>query len=162
MTSIYLTKGERLTPPVCADNVDANGKVGVKAKLLWKSSDSKVAAVNSKGKITAKNPGKATITARALNGKSVKIKVTVVDKAVKLKKFTLTKSPESMKRGKAAILKLKLAPANATNLQVKFESSNERVLTVDKAGKLTALRKGTAEITVKIGAKKTVHTIKVK
>ncbi|NLW79766.1 MAG: hypothetical protein GXY32_10205 [Ruminococcaceae bacterium] len=50
---------------------------GFTAKLTWKSSNTKVATVNSKGKITAKGKGKATITVSAANGKSAKIKVTV-------------------------------------------------------------------------------------
>ena len=50
---------------------------GHTAKLSWKSSNTKVATVNSKGKITAKGKGKATITVSAANGKSAKIKVTV-------------------------------------------------------------------------------------
>ena len=46
-------------------------------KITWTSSNTKVATVNSKGKITAKGKGKATITVSAANGKSAKIKVTV-------------------------------------------------------------------------------------
>lgn len=37
---------------------------GTNAKVTWKSSDKEVATVSSKGKVTAKGKGKATITAK--------------------------------------------------------------------------------------------------
>ena len=46
-------------------------------KITWVSSNKKVATVNSKGKVTAKNKGKATITAYTWSGKKVTCKVTV-------------------------------------------------------------------------------------
>ena len=49
---------------------------GKSSKVTWKSSNPKVAAVNSKGKVTAKKTGKTTITAKA-NGKTAKCKITV-------------------------------------------------------------------------------------
>ncbi|MCI8280608.1 MAG: hypothetical protein HFI76_02645 [Lachnospiraceae bacterium] len=49
---------------------------GTTMKVKWKSSNKDVAVVNSKGKVTAKNAGKVTITA-AVGGKELKCKVTV-------------------------------------------------------------------------------------
>lgn len=51
----------------------------LKGKVSWKSSDKKIATVTSKGKVTAKKPGTAKITAK-LKGKSVSCKVTVKKK----------------------------------------------------------------------------------
>jgi uncharacterized protein YjdB len=162
LKTLYLKKGTALTPPVCADSVNPiTKKASTTAKLTWKSSKPKVATVDAKGKIKAKKTGTAKITATALNGKKLTINIKVVKKAVALKKPTLTKPPKSMKAGKTAILKLKATPSKATNLNVKFSSSNKKVLTVDKAGKLTALKKGKAKITVKIGKKKYVKAIEV-
>lgn len=47
-----------------------------KGKVAWKSSNKKVATVNSKGKVVAKKKGKVTITAKVA-GKTYKCKVTV-------------------------------------------------------------------------------------
>ena len=57
--------------------------------VTWTSSNKKVAAVSSAGKITAKGVGKATITAKTSNGKKAVCKVTVrpkTNKIIKLKK----------------------------------------------------------------------------
>lgn len=50
---------------------------GATAKIKWKSSKKKVAAVSKKGKITAKKKGKAVITAQLPNGKKATCKITV-------------------------------------------------------------------------------------
>jgi uncharacterized protein YjdB len=164
LTKIYLKTGKPLTPPVCAYSVNpVTKKAETTAKLTWKSSKPKVVAVNAAtGKITPKKPGKATITATALNGKKLTITVTVVKKTTLLKKVVLTKPPKSLKVGKTAMLKVKTTPAKATNLKVTFKSSKPKIIQVDKAGKLTALKKGKAKITVKIGNRKYVRTITVK
>ena len=49
---------------------------GTKKAVKWKTSNKKVATVSSKGKVTAKKAGSATITAK-VSGKSYKCKVTV-------------------------------------------------------------------------------------
>lgn len=73
-TSVKLLKGKTTTlkatvTPKAADNT----------KVIWKSSNSKVATVNADGKVTAKGYGTATITATAADGSGVKAscKVTV-------------------------------------------------------------------------------------
>ncbi|MDR1495335.1 MAG: Ig-like domain-containing protein [Clostridiales Family XIII bacterium] len=165
LAKIYLAKGKAWTPAVCADSVNPKTKeADTSAKLTWKSSNPAVAAVNeTTGKITPKKPGKATITATSLNGKSkLTIAVTVATKATALKKFALSGAPKSLKAGKTAQLKLKLTPSKATNPAVKFKSSAPKVVSVDKAGKLTALKKGKAQITVTAGKKKVTKTVTVK
>ena len=49
---------------------------GTKKKVVWKSSNRKVASVNSKGKVTAKGKGTCTISAK-VQGKILKCKITV-------------------------------------------------------------------------------------
>lgn len=68
--SVTLTVGKKVALKV----KNASGKV------KWSSNNKKVAAVNSKGVVTAKKAGKATITARLTGGKKLKCKVTVKKK----------------------------------------------------------------------------------
>ena len=120
-------------------------------KITWTSSNTKVATVNSKGKVTAKKAGTATITARTSNGKKVTCKVTV-----KAPKVTLKKTSASIKVGNTAAIQIKSTyPAND---EVKsYKSSNKKVATVNSKGKVTGVKKGKATITVtmKSGAKAT-------
>jgi hypothetical protein len=160
--NIYLKKGASLTPPVCADSISAKGKADINAKLTYKSSNPKIATINAKGKITAKKNGTARITITALNGKSATVNIKVVANAKRLQKLALTRPPKSLKAGKTAQLKLKITPVSATNLKVTFKSSKKSVITVDKAGRLTAHKKGTAKITAVIGNKKVIKEIVVK
>jgi uncharacterized protein YjdB len=162
--TLYLVKGKTLSPPVSFDGKDAKGKAwgyGQTAKLTYKSSNTSVATVNASGIITAKKTGTVKITATALNGKKITVTVKVVKKALKLKKVALTKPPKSLKVGKTAVLKVKLTPAKATGIKVTFKSSKPSVIKVDKSGKLYAVKKGTAKITVKAGGKTKVITVKV-
>jgi hypothetical protein len=154
--SFALVTGKSLTLPVVAYTKDKT-----KAKLTFASSNPKVAKVSAKGKVIAKKRGKATIKITAANGKTASVKVYVLKKAVKIKKVTLVKAPKKLKKNQTKYLKVKISPKKATGVVVKFRSSKPKVISVDKAGKLTALKKGKATITVSAGGKKVKVSIKV-
>lgn len=56
---------------------------GTSKKVRWKSSNTRVAVVSSKGKVTAKKSGTAVITAK-VNGKTARCKITVRKTAAKV------------------------------------------------------------------------------
>lgn len=122
-----------VTPSDCTD------------KVKWSSSKTSVATVNSKGKITAKKPGKTTITVRC---GSKKAKCTVTVKSSRIKKITSTKKKVTLIKGKSTKLKYKLSPSRAGGT-LKWSSSNPNVIKVDQKGKVTALKTGKASITAK-------------
>jgi uncharacterized protein YjdB len=160
LKTLYIQKGKSLTLPVASDD----GKYTVSGSLKFKSSNSKILTVNTKGKITAKKvkkKAKATVTVTAKNGKSTKVTVYVVPKAVAHKGHSVKGVPKNLLVGKTAQLKIGLKKKTATTLKVTYVSSNKKVLTVDKAGKITAVKKGKAYVKVKVG-KKTVKTKNVK
>lgn len=109
-------------------------------KASWKSSNKKIAAVDKNGKVTAKKPGTATITA-TIGSKKATCKVTVKGVS-KLNKTKLT-----LKRGKSFTLKATTIPKKT---KVTWTTSSKKVATV-KNGKVTAKKKGTATITAKVG-----------
>ena len=114
----------------------------------WTSSNPKVAKVDENGKVTALKTGTAVITCAAKDGSGVKAecKITVKDKLVT--KITLNKKKVTIKLGKTFQLKVtKLSPANALNQKVTWKSSNTKIATVDKNGKVKAKKKGTCIIT---------------
>ncbi len=129
---------------------------GATTTLKWKSSNKNVAAVDQTGKIVAKKAGKATITVTA-NGKKATVKVSVVDPCTSVK----VQSALTLKAGKSAKLKVTTTP-KTTGQKAAFKSSNKKVATVDSKGKVKALKKGTAKITVTVGKQKATCTVKVK
>lgn len=56
----------------------------------WSSSNSSIASVNNKGKITGKKPGNTTIIARLKDGKKLKCKVTIKANEYTAHKITMT------------------------------------------------------------------------
>lgn len=116
------------------------------ARLSFKSSNASVAAVSSNGVITAKSKGSCVITATATDGsgKSAKCRVTVVRPVtnVKLNAHTI-----SWNVGKKAHFRPTVTPTTASNISVKYTSSNTRVAMVDGNGLLTAVGKGTCTVT---------------
>ena len=64
-------------------------------KVTWKSSNKKVARVNAKGKVTAKSPGKATITVTTKDGK-YKAKAVIQVKPKNVSRFTLAGNSRSV------------------------------------------------------------------
>ncbi len=131
--------------------------------VTWKSSDSKVAKVDKNGKVTALKPGVAIITCKSVDNPKVTatciVTVKVKTTGVKLptKKLTLYLS-------QTKTLKAEILPSNATSKSVTWSSSDKKVATVSKTGKITAKKPGKSIITVKTksGGYKAQCTVTVK
>ncbi len=153
---VYVTKGQSIYLKVMMTPKDSTDKV------TYKSSRSKIAAVNASGIVTAKKKGTAKITATASSKKKATITVIVQKKAVPSKKVTV-KAAKTLKRGKTTRLTVSLRSAKSTDT-VTFASSNTAIAQVDECGYVTALKKkGTVKITVTASSgKKVTKKIKVK
>ena len=120
--------------------------------VTWQSSDTKVAKVSSSGKVTAVNPGTATITCTS-NATSAKATCKVTVGYVKL-----DKTEAYVEKGKTMTLKATVFPETLANKSVTWESSDTKIATVTSAGKVKGVKYGTATITctsVATGAKAT-------
>lgn len=115
--------------------ITSNGK-----KPSFSSSDSKVASVNTYGKITAKKAGTVKITAKIKNGEA--------SCTVKVQKTTVQLSAKtiSLENGHSAKLKVK----SSTGHPVTFRSNKKSVAVVDEGGRITAKKPGTATITATV------------
>ena len=130
----------QLSVSVLPSNADERG-------VTFESSNTAVATVSASGLVTAKGPGTATITATAKDGSGKKATCTVtVTQPVK----GVTVSPASVviQKGNVQKLTASVVPANATNQELVYKSSNETVAIVSKDGIITGLNEGWATITV--------------
>ena len=142
-TELALAAGasETLTATVAPEN--ATNKT-----VKWSTSDEKIATVDATGKVTAIAPGTATITATTEDGgKTAACQVTVTAAAIPVSGVSLNRPDLTLEVGASEVLSAAVAPENATNKNVKWTSSDTSVATVDGAGKVTAVKKGTATIT---------------
>ena len=115
-------------------------------KLKFTTSNKKIVTVTTGGKLKAVKKGKAKITVSLKTNAKVK-KVITVTVGQPVTGVKLSKTSLIVVKGKTAALKATVTPAKASNKKVVWKSSNAAVVKVNTAGKLTAVKLGTAVIT---------------
>ena len=140
-TSVELVEGGSVSISATVTPSNATDKT-----VTWSSSAADVVSV-SEGTITAIKPGTVVVTAKA-GGKSATCNVTVLKKTVAVESVSLDKTELSLVEGESASLAAAVLPENATDRSVSWKSSDEVIATVDAQGKVSALKPGTATITV--------------
>lgn len=139
--SAYLSKGQKLTLKATVSNSTATNK-----KVVWSSSNKKVATVNSKGQVVAKGNGTTTIKVKATDesGKYATCTIRVITRttSVRLNQYYMT-----CIKGRSYRLTAKVYPTNASIKKIKWTSSNPKVARVSQSGIVTAVGKGTCKIT---------------
>lgn len=113
-------------------------------KVLYTSSNKKIATVSSTGTIKGIKSGKVTVTAKAGNV-TAKISVTIKKAPAKV---TLNKKTLTLKKGEKFVIKYTL-PKNTASYKITYSSSNKKVASVSSEGIIKAVKKGKAAITVK-------------
>lgn len=150
-----------VTSSVSSKVIDVKGttKISVKSvspknaskSVTYKSSNTKIASVSSKGTVKGKKTGSVTITATSKVNKKVKASVKLKVKDLKPSKVSIL-AALSLTNGKKAIVKATVSPAGVY-APVKFSSSNTKVATVSSTGTVTAKSAGKAVITAKLTQK---------
>ena len=142
-TLYEMTEGDEFTLTATVKPDNATNK-----NVTWSSSNTSVATVLN-GKVTALRAGAAIITVTTEDGgKTATCEVTVNAKVYQVESVSLDKTLYEMTEGDQFTLTATVKPDNATNKNVTWSSNNTSIVTVDN-GKLTALKAGTAIITVK-------------
>jgi len=165
-----MEKGESITLPVVYGTDDAPAvtpetaatgesaatdekvaKAAEKLTIEWTSSDESVATVDETGTVTAVAAGEANVTASVKDADiaaSTHIKVVVTPTGVAApESIDLVTNGENTKD-----LDAKLIPADATDVKLAYESSDESIATVDETGKVTAVANGECTITTYVVA----------
>lgn len=159
--TIYLAKGKKAT---LQTTVSVTPNKSANKKVTYKSSNKKVAAVNSKGVITAKKVGSTviTITSKKNTKKKAKVRVKVVKG--KVTSIKLNKTSGTLTVGDTVKLTPTVKVSQGGKKNVVWSSSNTKVATVSK-GTVKAVAPGTATITVKAAdgtGKKATYKVTVK
>ncbi len=141
-TELTLTEGETetLTATVRPDNADNR-------KVTWSSDKTEVATVDGAGRVTAVKAGEAVVTVTTEDGgKTATCKVTVKAKAVSVTGVEVNPWAVTLSVRGTSKLSYTIRPADATNQNVKWESDNPSVATVDSDGNVRAVSAGVAKV----------------
>ncbi len=126
--------------------------------VTWTSSDETIVTV-ADGKVTPVAVGTATVTAKA-GDKTAECAVTVKAKTIPAESIILSDTAAELTVGEITTLTATITPENTTDTAV-WSSDNEAVATV-KDGVVTAVKAGTAKITVAAGDVSAECTVTVK
>lgn len=142
MTNVSLTKGKTktLVPTILPSNA-ANKSV------TWTSSNTKVAKVDSNGKVTAVGTGTANIIAKTTDGNKTASCTVKVTNYVPVSKVNIYNDHTGLMIGSRQALEVTVSPKSASNKKVIWKSSNTKVATVDAYGNVKGVGRGTATIT---------------
>ncbi len=112
--------------------------------ITWKSSNTKLATVNSSGVVTLnkKSGGKSvTITATAADGSNISGSYKITSMKGMVKKVSVS-GKKTVKAGSTLKLKAKVKASKKANTKVKWTTSNKNYATVSSSGKVKALKAG--------------------
>ena len=150
VTSVSLNKSSTTIPKGSSETLVATvlPEDAANKRVVWCSSNNRVASVDSNGTVTGLKEGTAVITVMTLDGRfkaSCTVKVTkgqVLVKSVKL----IPNRLQLFVNNSQNLCTIAL-PLDATNKTLAWASSNESIATVDANGRVTAVREGKADIT---------------
>ena len=134
-------KGERLIASFTPADTPNQGHT-------WSSSAPDIATVDETGMVSGVGLGESTITVTALDGrKNEKCQVTVTDKIINVTGVSLSETEEILVAGDNLQLEAIIVPSTATDKTVTWESSDNKVASVDGKGVVTAITEGNTTIT---------------
>lgn len=142
-SELILLEGESEVLSATINPSDATDKT-----LSWTSSDNSVAKVSTDGLVTAIKAGKTVITVSSSNGITASCSVIVESKVVDVTGITLDRSELVLTEGETEMLSATVNPSDATDKTLEWTSSDESVAMVSAYGVVTAIKEGTAVITV--------------
>lgn len=142
--SLVVNKGTTYTVEATVLPENATNK-----NITWSSSDENIIKI-ANGVITAIEEGTATITVTTVDGnKTASITVKVVsNEVVPVENVSLNKKTLEIEVGTETNLEVTFNPSDASNKNVRWTSSDEKVATISEAGIIKALAEGKTTITV--------------
>lgn len=141
-TSLVLIEGnsQRLTATVLPTFASTKD-------IEWSSSAPDIATVSTTGLVTALKSGNCVITATAVDGSGVTATCSVTVTGIPVTSVTLNRSTATLKATETVQLSGSVLPANASNKDLVWTTSDENIATVSESGLVTAVAVGEVTIT---------------
>lgn len=139
VTSLVLNAGEYYYLEATLTPADTTDKT-----VMYESSDTKIAVVSKKGKITAKKAGACVVMAKTKSGSMAYCAITVMQGVTGVQ---LSDNILEIPVGETYEMEANVLPKNASNKNVKWSSSNEEIFTVDEEGEIEGIGGGVAVLT---------------
>lgn len=99
--------------------------------VTWKSSNTNIATVDSKGTVNAKKVGSTTITA-TIGDKTDSVIINVYDSNIYIENVKITNFPEKLMIGDAGSVSAEVYPSNTTQPKdITFSSNNNSVISIE-------------------------------
>lgn len=165
--SIHLTAkntelkiGEKVTIIAEIIPIDATNK-----ETNWISSNPEIASIKNTGELIAIKEGKTTITVSTEDGsRNAKIEITVLANEIQAESIKIINVKNSLEVDEEINLIADIIPSNTTNKEINWTSSNPEIASIDKTGKIHAIKEGKTIVTVstKIGNKTDNYEITIK
>ena len=115
--------------------------------VTWSSSNPTIASVNANGRVTASRVGTTTITVTTIDGNR-QANITINVQPIDVTGVRFNSATASMTLGTERTLNAVIAPINATDQRLTWQSSSTTVAQVNQNGRVTTVRPGTTTITV--------------
>ena len=159
-TTILVGKAAALTATVLPIDASESG-------VTWTSDNEAIATVDKNGVVTAKAAGEAVITVTTVDGgKTASCKITVKEetqKEISVTGVIFDKSSITMRPAEKETLTVSILPEDATNKNISWTNTNEKVATISRDGEIVAISEGTTMIiaTSEDGGKTATCTVTV-
>lgn len=116
------------------------------AELTWYSDDEDVVSVDDEGNLFPMNEGSAIITVETVNGLTDACTVTITNGVEKEAWIELSEETLNLTIGDTDKLSVDITPIELDDRKVTWESSNNKVVSVDSKGNIRAIKEGSAVI----------------
>ena len=150
--TVYATKINVANMPSSiklGENVKLKGSVypsNAKDKdISWESSDTTVATIDANGNLAAVGIGTAIISAKTSGGTTSKFNLTVEE--ISAESITIDNKVNEIIIGETSALSVTFIPADTTNKDIEWKSSDETIISIDQNGRFRALALGRTVIT---------------
>ena len=131
--------GDTLTLKATVFPADATNK-----EIQWFSSNSLIATIDQHGMVRATDNGEAFIT--VMSRDQEKKDTCFITVAQRVLSISLNKTTLNLNEKETHSLVATVSPNNSANKEIRWQSSNNSIATVDSTGKVTAVSKGSTTI----------------